>query len=682
VTRLPATVEERQEQLDRLCKLVFGKKEADAPEAEQARRSEGRTFTYYGDDEESQLRYAFSRSEKFRRCYDGDLSFHGNDQNRADLYVVGRLYWWFGDASTVDRLFRQSRLMRPKWDTKHFKTGETYGQRTIAKAVRNPKNQRAERHGGGKPPEPPGEQDWPAPIPFDEVSPGPPFPVEVLPEWLRNWVEAEAEATQTPVDLAGMLTLAAVGAAIARKFRVEVRSGWSEPTNIYAVVALPPGERKSAVFADAIAPVQEYEREEQGRMAPIIAEAASERRVLEARLKVLEARAAKEDDAAARQQLKNDAKELAKEVEAAAVPESPVMVCDDETPASLGRLLAQHGGRVLVAAAEGTVFEMAKGRYSDTADYDVYLKAHAGDELRVGRISRGREHVIAPALSMMLAVQPDVIRGLADDATMRHRGFLARFAYSVPVSSVGRRAVGARPVPAAVSQCYRRTMLALWRLSPPHADGRAYVAHYLHFSGEADEALRDLERWVEPQLAEGAELAHLAGWAQKLAGLVARLAAILHMADCAGRDTGWGSPVAPETVEAAVSIGKGYLLPHAQAAFGIMGADSRIGKAADVWTSIVRRSVSCVYGVDTPPSFSRRDLHTFNRRAFPTANDLDPAIQLLQDYGYLKFIEWSGRAGKAQKSPRYWINPLALAAAHKNKAPRPHCTHGTHSGEE
>ncbi|MBK8640575.1 MAG: hypothetical protein IPN92_20725 [Chromatiaceae bacterium] len=35
----------------------------------------------------------------------------------------------------MDRLFRQSGLMRDKWDTVHHATGETYGQASIIKAV-------------------------------------------------------------------------------------------------------------------------------------------------------------------------------------------------------------------------------------------------------------------------------------------------------------------------------------------------------------------------------------------------------------------------------------------------------------------------------------------------------------------------------------------------------------------
>jgi hypothetical protein len=39
------------------------------------------------------------------------------------------------DPIQIDRIFRQSQLMRPKWDERHFADGSTYGQVTIARAI-------------------------------------------------------------------------------------------------------------------------------------------------------------------------------------------------------------------------------------------------------------------------------------------------------------------------------------------------------------------------------------------------------------------------------------------------------------------------------------------------------------------------------------------------------------------
>jgi hypothetical protein len=139
----------------------------------------------------------------------------------------------------------------------------------------------------------PAPDDWTHPIPFNSRGDLPPFPTSLLPPALREWVEAEAEATQTPADLAALFCLPICGAALATKFRVKIRNGWTEPTNLFTVCALPPGDRKSAVVTDAMAPVVQFEKESQASMAPEIAEAASEHRMLDSRMKHVELKASK-----------------------------------------------------------------------------------------------------------------------------------------------------------------------------------------------------------------------------------------------------------------------------------------------------------------------------------------------------------------------------------------------------
>jgi hypothetical protein len=520
--------------------------------------------------------------------------------------------------------------------------------------------------------------EWEEPVSLGGELTVPPFPINRLPGWLARWGEAKAEATQTPSDLAAMLSLAVSGAALAKKFRVQPRPGWSEPTNICTVTALPSGDRKSEVYKDAMAPVLAFEQEEVAKAAPIIAEKESEHRVLEARIKSLEARAAKEDNQAERDLLKHEARQAAKELAAHVVPAEPQFFCDDVTPEHLGQLIAQQGGRMLQAAPEGTALEIAKGRYSETANFDVYLKGHAGDPLRVGRVSRARDTVDQPALSLALAVQPDVIRGLNEQASMRGRGFLARLLYSVPVSRVGSREIAPRPVPEAVSREFSGSMLALWRLTGTNDEKGNDAPHWLRFSREADELLRELERWLEPQLAQGEPLSHLAGWANKLAGAVVRLAGILHIAEAVGRGERWSEIIEQETVSAAIAIGRDYLLPHAIAAFGLMGTDDKIEAAKHLWGWIVKAREDSECSERGAPLFSRRDLHQGNRRRFPKAEDIDPVIELLAKLGYIRPEPESGTPGRGHRSPTFQVNPLALAAAKKD-TPRSHRTHCTHS---
>jgi hypothetical protein len=123
------------------------------------------------------------------------------------------------------------------------------------------------------------EEVWSPPVPFYEYS-LPAFPINSLPEWLREFVDAESTATQTPVDLVAMLSLSVSAAACAKKIIVQVRPGWREPVNIFTVTALPPANRKTRVFDDVSRPLAEHEERLVKEMAPVIAEADNQQRIL------------------------------------------------------------------------------------------------------------------------------------------------------------------------------------------------------------------------------------------------------------------------------------------------------------------------------------------------------------------------------------------------------------------
>ena len=54
--------------------------------------------------------------------------------------------FWTHDRAAIDAVFRQSRLMRPKWDEKHAADGRTYGQMTIDFALENTTEQIKPKH--------------------------------------------------------------------------------------------------------------------------------------------------------------------------------------------------------------------------------------------------------------------------------------------------------------------------------------------------------------------------------------------------------------------------------------------------------------------------------------------------------------------------------------------------------
>ena len=70
----------------------------------------------------------------FSLLYAGSWQGIYPSQSEADLAFCNMLAFWTGrDADQMDRIFRSSGLLRPKWDS--LRNGVSYGQGTIAKAI-------------------------------------------------------------------------------------------------------------------------------------------------------------------------------------------------------------------------------------------------------------------------------------------------------------------------------------------------------------------------------------------------------------------------------------------------------------------------------------------------------------------------------------------------------------------
>jgi replicative DNA helicase len=98
----------------------------------------------------------------------------------------------------------------------------------------------------------------------------------------------------------------------------------------------------------------------------------------------------------------------------------------------------------------------------------------------------------------------------------------------------------------------------------------------------------------------------------------------------------------------------GYLTEHARAVFDLMGADPRLHDTRWLLDWINRTNQG---------QFSRRDAHAAAPRGrFPKATDLEPALRLLEEHGYLRRVDPEpsrdphGRGRSA--SPRFLVNPL------------------------
>lgn len=83
----------------------------------------------------------------------------------------------------------------------------------------------------------------------------PDFPTDLLPGVLGEMVEAVSRATETPLELPAMMGLAIIAAACQKKFEIEPETDYIEPLNLWTIVALESGNRKTAVVRHMITPL-------------------------------------------------------------------------------------------------------------------------------------------------------------------------------------------------------------------------------------------------------------------------------------------------------------------------------------------------------------------------------------------------------------------------------------------
>lgn len=448
----------------------------------------------------------------------------------------------------------------------------------------------------------------------------PPFPMHLLPSWVRVYVGEVTEALQVPGDLPGCLAIAALAVATGGRVDVIPMRGWVEPTNVYVVVALAPGSRKSAAFSAMTRPLYDAEAALVDSTAPERMQAALVARRANAQADKA-ARAAESADAnpnAALAEAISAAQDAAGHIE---YPE-PRLLADDLTPETAASLLAVHGGRLALMSAEGGAFATVTGtRYSATPNLEPLLKAHAGDMIRVDRKGRPSERVERPALTIGITTQPENLAEIATSPGARDRGLLARFLYAVPENTVGHRKVHAAPVTDTTRTTYgdQLSQLVLDLAALPE---RATLT----LTPAAVEILGELERWLEPRLdPEGGALASVTDWASKMAGTALRLAGLLHMAEHGA--PGIRQPIPAPTMSAAIELAR-YFLAHSLAVFDLIGDNPETEAARRVLDWITRTK---------PATFTQREAHrALTSRRFPTSATLTAPLALLIEHGHIR----------------------------------------------
>lgn len=464
-------------------------------------------------------------------------------------------------------------------------------------------------------------EPWPILEPFSEgYDQGAVFPVDSLDGTLQDYVLAVAESLQVPVDMVGTVCLGILSACVQGKWSIHAGPDWFEPLNLYTCIVAEPGERKSAVLSRLRKPLDQYEREQREQNNLEVKQSAAMHNALERKVSSVQERFAK---GKATQEEVNAA---VADLEGHEVLYPLKLSTADVTPEKLAVLLYENQERMAVLSAEGGIFETMSGRkYGNGGDnFDIFLQGHAGDRVQVDRLGRYPVTLHAPALTMVLMVQPSVLDNILSNRSFRGKGLIARFLYAYPPTLLGHRKIRTRQVPEALEMAYRELVTQLLDIRIPREQ-----RGLLRLSPEAREYLDRYRCYIEQGLDKNTgAYRSMTDWAGKLPGAVARMAGILHCVQHHGEGVALDQvPVSDETMGRAAELGN-YFLAIASGIYARNGKDGPVAGAQKLWERIQAKGYLNL--------ISRDDLGKVGRNLFPSAQERNTAVEELICRGYLR----------------------------------------------
>ncbi|MGR7259113.1 YfjI family protein [Klebsiella aerogenes] len=352
------------------------------------------------------------------------------------------------------------------------------------------------------------------------------FPLERVPDIIRDAINGAASKTKAPVPLIFASAMAPVSLLCQGLTDVSPAEGLTFPVSCNFCTVAESGERKSTVDKLFMAPVHEFEYEAGIRYENAMQQYETERDIWEEEQKALKSVLKKQTK---HQQPLEEIKERIR-AHRSDRPEEPAreqLLGSDITPAALQFQLYQGGGSMALHSAEGDIILGGQaiqnlGMLNDLWD---------GAPFTVTRRSSESFTVHGARLSASLMVQDAPLRKYFSRAQQQARGsgFLARFFFARPESAIGTRTGHTLENYRQLLTPYHRRLGALLEAySAETAKTVPSGRQKLVFTPEAQLRWVNMCDYFERQMAENGSYYHLRDFASKEGNKVARLAALFH----------------------------------------------------------------------------------------------------------------------------------------------------------
>lgn len=446
------------------------------------------------------------------------------------------------------------------------------------------------------------------------------FPNNIFPPWLDNFIKGVAEESQTPIASSAFTALTALSSVLNKKYKINIRGNWYEYLNIYLIMALDSGHRKSFIYSEFMKPILNYEIEKKREFNSMSAEKKEIIKTHELCLSELESKYGKSPN----KKTLEDIKKLAKENSElkSSIAARPKLIASDATPEKIAVILFEQNERLTLASPEGAeVIEIAAGRYNNRPNQDLYLKAFSSESFDVERLSREPIHLESPSLVIGLFVQLSVLQSMPIEFS--NRGLTQRFLYSIPDSLLGYRKVNPPVTPDHIRLEYMKKMN---KLLPFNKDEKIKT---LTLSEDALNYLIIEQFEIEKKLRNKNLNEGMIGWLSKLIGQILRISGIIHMAENIENDS-INLVIEKQTLKKAFGLKK-YLISHAEKAFGLIGTSQKTTDLEYLLDIIIEKSQ-----INQSFIITYREIFESTKRRFKNAATFKIKLKELEDYYWIK----------------------------------------------
>ena len=376
--------------------------------------------------------------------------------------------------------------------------------------------------------------DWPEPGPLAKINDPLPYPVQALPDTIREAVEEVLNFVQAPPALAACSALSALSLAGQGMADVRRDERLEGPTSLYFLVISESGERKTSVDSLFTSGLRRWEMEKEIEAGPSIKEFKADHASWESERSGILAQI-KEHSKTEKDPEKLKARLATLQQQEPESPRYPQIIFGDSTPEALAWSLTHRWPSGAVISSEaGIVFGgHANGKDSIVRNLSLLNQLWDGISLRIDRRTSESYTIRGVRLSMGLATQRETIQAFyeASGGLARGSGFSARFLIAWPNSTQGTRFYKPAPPSWPHLTRYQDRLIELLEKTPFPDGNNGLTLPTLDLSPDGRGVWINIYNEIETSLAPGNEMAEARDVASKAADNIARLAALFALYD-------------------------------------------------------------------------------------------------------------------------------------------------------